>query len=82
MQQTGGLAMLNVLWLVGQFKAETEQGIAWEFIGVFETRELAVAACTSENQCVQSVRLNERRPDKTETFPDSFYPLLEQAAAS
>jgi hypothetical protein len=66
--------MLKKLWFVGQFKAEVEQGIVWEFQGIFSTREAAVAACRTENYCVQSVWLDEHVSDELRVFADCEYP--------
>lgn len=65
---------MKTLWLVGQFIAETEHGNVWAFQGIFETRELAVAACRDRNYSVQSVRLNEEIQHGTQYFPDCEYP--------
>jgi hypothetical protein len=72
--------MNKTFWLVGKFVAQTEQGNVWEFQGIFETRELAVAACRTKFYCVQSVQLNEELPDATTApFPDCEYPKWDEA---
>jgi hypothetical protein len=65
---------LKKLWLVGQFKAEVEQGIVWEFQGIFSTKDAAVAACRTENYCLQSVWLDELLPEEQVRFADCEYP--------
>lgn len=74
---------MEILWLVGKFVAQTGRGIVWEFQGIFETKELAVAACRTEFYCVQSVLLNEQLPDElTPPFADCEYPKRDKADRS
>jgi hypothetical protein len=66
--------MPKTMWLVGKFIAVATEGVVWEFQGIFETRDLAEAACRNERYCVQTVELNKEIPDETVPFPDSLYP--------
>ena len=72
------------IWTVGQFKERVIVGgqeiAAWEFQGVFESRELARAACRDENYFFFVSELNEQLPHET-TVPVGEYPLLEEAQA-
>jgi hypothetical protein len=73
---------VKTLWLVGQFRAVTESGTAWDFQGIFETRELAVAACRNRNYGVIPVLLNEEVPDEKHEFQECIYPLIEAECES
>jgi hypothetical protein len=61
------------LWIVADVKSE--DGSVWELLGVFDSSEKAVAACTQWNHCVWSTELNQRMPDETHHAPDAHYPL-------
>jgi hypothetical protein len=66
----------NRVFVVGvNFPKESQR--VWEFVGVFTTKEKAVAACTSPNHFVGPVLLNKRAPEETVSWPDSWYPKLE-----
>lgn len=62
------------LWIVGQYKADTSAGRVWEFAGVFDTQELAVAACRDYTYFVQPIVLNEAAPHESFEFEGGFYP--------
>jgi hypothetical protein len=66
--------MNKTFWLVSKFIASVEQGVVWDFQGIFETRDLAIAACRNESYSIQSVELNEELPDESSDFPDCEYP--------
>jgi hypothetical protein len=68
------------LYLVGQFEAKVKEGIVWEFQGIFDSREKALAACRDSNYCIQSVELNESLPHGQLEFQDSEYPIPPQVA--
>jgi hypothetical protein len=57
------------LYLVGKFVAVTEQGTAWEFQGVFDTK--AVAACRTKTYFIAPIV----EPDESLTFEGAEYPL-------
>lgn len=63
------------MYLVAKFIAATEKGIAWEFQGIFDSHEKAVAACKTPMYCIQTVTLNEEAPDESVEFVDCEYPL-------
>jgi hypothetical protein len=62
------------LFLVGKFVAETAEDMAWEFHGIYDSEERAVAACFDWRFSVCPVTLNETAPDVTYEFPGSYYP--------
>ena len=67
------------LWLVGQYrKPDPVANVAWEFQGVFTTKEKAIAACRAKHYWIAPVELDQEWPDETMAdFPGMYYPLLE-----
>jgi len=64
------------LWIVGQYRGDTEDGhVAWDFQGVFPSREEAEAACLTPRYFVGKASLGERLPDHRVTWPGVYYPL-------
>jgi hypothetical protein len=64
------------IWIVGDNKSE--DGSAWELIGVFDSEDKADAACTKPNHCYWPDVLNERASDETTTPPGIRYPRFEE----
>lgn len=64
------------LFLVAKVVAETDKGRVWEFCGIFDSRDLAIAACLDWHFCICPVTLNERWPEESIEFPDCEYPIL------
>ena len=62
------------LWLVGQYHSGEIPNIVWEFQGVFDSKQKALAACRNEYYFVAPVVLNEEIPDDTYVFPGLVYP--------
>lgn len=63
------------LWVVGKNISGEFPNVVWSFSGVFDTEELAVAACHDENYFVGSIMLNESpRYETTEEWPGGYYP--------
>lgn len=62
------------LFLVGQFRAKTDAGTAWDFQGVFSTREAAIAACVLPTFGVMAVTLDETLPVEM-SEQETEYPL-------
>lgn len=67
--------MTMKLWIVGMITSE--DGKAWEFVGVFSSEEKAVAACTKYNFFVGPAELDERFPDDSNLWPGAYYPISE-----
>ena len=63
------------LYIVGELKDAYGR---WEFIGVYDSVELAEANCTTDFHFVGPVALNETAPENTDEWPLSYYLLLEQ----
>lgn len=66
-----------MLWIVGKRITATE----WEFQGVFDSQEQAVAACRSDDYFIGPATLNEAITDEREDWPGCYYPTLEDAPA-
>jgi hypothetical protein len=60
------------LYIVGECRDEPN---AWDFVGVFESAELAEAACTSPRYFVGPAVLNERTPDGSIAWPGAWFPI-------
>ena len=62
------------LWLVGQYRGNALAGPVWDFQGVFETRDLAIAACRDANYFITPCELNAELPHLQETMSLVEYP--------
>ncbi len=60
----------TLLWIVGKRNA-----FGWEFMGVFDSEEKAVAACRTLKYFVGPAKLNEQLPDETNKWKGAYYPL-------
>lgn len=67
----------KTLYLVSQFKAETKEGIAWEFQGIFDTEEAAKASCRDSTYCYFPVKLNETVAHETVIPTGAVYPITD-----
>lgn len=65
----------QTLWIVCDVKSE--DGRAFEFVGVFDTEAGADAACTAYNFCYFPAVLNERLSDESLVAPGACYPRAE-----
>jgi hypothetical protein len=61
------------LWIVGR----VTEFPAWEFQGVFDSRDAAVAACKSSSYFIGPCTLNGRVPDDTQQWPGCEYPMAD-----
>jgi hypothetical protein len=67
------------LFLVAKINAETAEAVnhhSWEFGGIFDSRDLALAACRDWRYCICAVTLNETSPEETAEFPECEFPNL------
>ena len=63
----------GTLWICGKrLLVDDENG--WEFVGVFETEEKAVAACLTQMYFVGPAELNKAFPDERVKWPGAYYP--------
>jgi hypothetical protein len=60
------------LWIVGRNKDGT--GKDWDFQGVFDSEDLAIAACRDGTYFLAPACLNEEIPHETSDFPLCRYP--------
>ena len=66
----------GTVWIVGEaFGAD-----GWAFMGVFATKEEAVAACRTERYFVGPATIGVQLPEEIEEWPGAWYPLAEKAA--
>ena len=68
------------IWVVGQYKGATADGIVWELQGVFDRQEMAVAACRDESYFIGPVTLNASLPHETNLWPGCYYPAISSGA--
>jgi len=60
------------LWLTGRFNE-----ISWEVMGIFDLQENAVKACSTINDFVAPLILNEKLPEETRPWPGQYFPFVE-----
>jgi hypothetical protein len=83
-QDQGGAEVMTKVWIVqqwvkgvwGERKQQWEDSV-FEFTGVFDTEEKAVAACRDKNYCVAPITVNEPFPHEKVEIPGSHYPIRE-----
>jgi hypothetical protein len=68
-----GIQILDTLWLVGQAFTDYHPQ-AWEFVGVFSTKEKAIEACESERYFYAPVEIDKGRPDEMAPLLNCFFP--------
>lgn len=61
------------MWLVGQ--VTNEDTLTWDFQGIFDSREKALAACRTRLYFISPVELNINYPHKTVAFTAEEYPF-------
>jgi hypothetical protein len=64
----------ETLWLCGQWRSGLSPTCVWDFQGIFDTEEQAVAACCNENCFVAPVELNAVLSEEPTPFPEAYYP--------
>ena len=62
------------IWIVGKYIDDAH----WEVGGVFDSEELAVAACHDWNYFIAPLIMNEVAPRESMTFPGAYYPKIEK----
>jgi hypothetical protein len=65
------------VWIAGQRPGAGE----WELLGIFSSREKAIAACEESSDFVAEMELDQPFPREKVTFPCEW-PLLDKAVAS
>lgn len=61
--------MTTTVWIVGQWKPDR-----WDFGGVFDTQELAEAACQDQTYFVGPAPMNVAIPHERQDWPGCYYP--------
>lgn len=64
------------LWVVG--KVHDPVMSAWEFQGVFATKDQAIAACRDGTYFIGPALLDVSLPHESDRWPGAYYPVLEQ----
>jgi hypothetical protein len=60
-------------WIVG--RVVSDDGTRWEFQGVFDEEQLAVAACIGPRYFVGPAKMNAALPDERHDWTGAYYPL-------
>lgn len=61
------------LWITGQYRDALT--LTWEFQGIFDSKQKAIAACRSDRYHIFKVKLNESLPDDRVDNLPCWYPL-------
>jgi hypothetical protein len=66
------------LWICGQhFESKDQPNRCWEFQGVFDDEDKAIAACSENSFFIFPAELNEPLPTETLQPAGAYYPRLE-----
>jgi len=65
--------MTEQFWLAGITTGNNPY--TWLLIGIYDSEERAVKACTTGNHFVGPMNLNETLPDEEEDWNGAYYPL-------
>lgn len=80
MAEREGVCMKTVnLWVVGESLESHDD--AWAFVGVFDSRQSAIDACTTERHFVGPAEVNVRLPDGVQEWTGGFYPKCNSCCA-
>lgn len=63
------------LWIVCK---QVDDDHYWEFCGVFDDEKKATAACKTADYFIGPANLNEKIPEETTEWPESYYPIKEK----
>lgn len=71
---------MTQVWIVAQVQSFGEHGWAqrWDVGGVFSTKEKALAVCSTPNDAIWSMTLDEFVGHETLEPPDIIYPLASE----
>lgn len=62
-------------FIVGQFWADTEEGVVWDFSGIFDSSDKAIDACLDNSYFIAPAKLNERIDQEKKVWPGLYYPI-------
>ena len=60
------------LWVVG--KNKQHEIVGWEFMGIFDSEDKAIAACKNKHYFVGEAILNQDLTDEKIEWPGAYYP--------
>ena len=67
------------LWIVGEYVTHIETKslpvTAWDFVGIYDTQEKALANCITRNRFYVPVNLNQNAPSGYNLWDGLVYPL-------
>jgi hypothetical protein len=55
----------------------SKDGANWGLVGLFDTYDAALSACSTESHFIANMLLNVDYGDEIEYFPEMVYPLLQ-----
>ena len=61
-------------WIVGLWLSESEEGVVWDFLGIFFDKHEAIGACSHEHHFIAPVVLGVRVPDEQIPWPGICWP--------
>ena len=64
-------------WIVGEWIECEQCKKAWEFVGLFDSKDASIEACIKENYFIGPVNMNEALPEESKPWIGAYYPLLE-----
>ncbi len=72
--------MIKQIWIAGVVNRDKWDATwaAWQFVGIFDSEEKAVAACKTSQYFVAPCTVNEVAPEEARPMPDCYYPLAEK----
>ena len=65
------------LWICGKYLSGPKSEVAWDFQGIFDDKEKAIAACRDEKYFIAPAVLNKNLPDDQIDWPGAYYPLIQ-----
>ena len=66
------------LYVTGHIIEETDEGIIWDILGIFDTEDQAVDACYDISCFVGPVELNKSFPREIIEWPGCWYPFNQE----
>lgn len=65
------------LWVVGrtrEYRPPDQGGSVWDFQGVYDSEEKAIAACRDATYWIAPAHLNRELPHESADWPGAYYP--------
>lgn len=64
-----------MLYVVGIFIADSDDGVVWELQSIFDNETDAVNECKTANYFIGPIELNALFPHEQTEWPGSYYPI-------